>query len=418
MGDAPRITQNDALTRSLIRVGCWAFVWALAVCAQSARAADLGAFPSLRAIQAFSNSHACHLAIYVEPNVERAWLTVGNLVAAVVALFLVLLAVSFWVWTLGKRVQEQADALTARAEAEAARVRHNAQVDDQRSHILEDINSSRPLSELIETIAESVSFSLNGAPCWFEAADGARVGMVAPRSDGTSTIRREIPARAGGSLGTLFAAVESSRNSKEEENAALESGVRLATLAIETRKLHKDLLYCSEFDLLTDIHNRLSLHRYLGEQIQKGREQDSIFGLIYINLDDFKHVNDVYGHHVGDLYLKEVSLRMKRQLRSGDMLARLGGDEFAALVPIVRDRGALDEIAQRLERCFDAPFAVEGYILRGAASVGLALYPEDGTSVDGLLGAADAAMYVSKHTKRNRAEKAGRLQKAIFRPVD
>ncbi len=129
--------------------------------------------------------------------------------------------------------------------------------------------------------------------------------------------------------------------------------------------------------------------------------------LIYIDLDDFKQVNDVYGHHVGDLYLQEVSLRMKRQLRSGDMLARLGGDEFAALVPIVRDRGALEEIAQRLERCFDAPFAVEGYVLRGAASVGLALYPEDGTSVDSLLGAADAAMYVSKHTKRNRAEKAG-----------
>jgi len=109
---------------------------------------------------------------------------------------------------------------------------------------------------------------------------------------------------------------------------------------------------------------------------------------------------------------------MKRQLRSGDMLARLGGDEFAALVPVIRNRDAVEEIAQRLERCFDAPFAVEGYVLRGAASVGLAIYPEDGTSVDHLLGAADGAVYVSKHTKRNRAEKAGRPQKTIFRPLD
>src|SRR6476646_5636242 len=155
MGHARQITQNDAITRSLIRVGGWALMWALAVCAQPVRAADPGVFSSLRAIQAFSNSHASHLAIYVEP-VEHGWLTVGNFVGAVAALFLVLLAVCFWVWTLGRRVQEQAEALTARAEAEAARVRHTAQLDDQRSRILEDINSSRPLSELIETIAESV----------------------------------------------------------------------------------------------------------------------------------------------------------------------------------------------------------------------------------------------------------------------
>ena len=169
--------------------------------------------------------------------------------------------------------------------------------------------------------------------------------------------------------------------------------------------------------MLTDIHNRLSLHRYLGAIDRKGEGAGLDSGPIYIDLDDFKHVNDLYGHHVGDLYLQEVSLRMKRQLRSGDMLARLGGDEFAALVPIVRDRGALEEIAQRLERCFDAPFAVEGYVFRGAASVGLALYPEDGTSVDGLLGAADAAMYVSKHTKRI-AQKSRDACKRLFRPED
>jgi diguanylate cyclase (GGDEF)-like protein len=111
-------------------------------------------------------------------------------------------------------------------------------------------------------------------------------------------------------------------------------------------------------------------------------------------------------------------MRMKRQLRSGDMLARLGGDEFAALVPVVRSRAAIEEIAQRLERCFDAPFAVEGYVLRGGASVGVALYPDDGTSSDSLLSAADAAMYVAKHTKRHGAEMPDRLQKALFKPEE
>jgi diguanylate cyclase (GGDEF)-like protein len=377
-----------------------ALVWALAVsCREPALAIGTG-------------------AASVEPNLDLGWLSVGSLAGAVVALMFVLSAVAFWGRTLSRKLRGQTAALESLAEAEASKERHNSQLDQQRSQILEDINSSRPLAELIEGITQFVSFSLNDAPCWCETVDGTHLGKIAPQSDSVATIRREIPARSGGSLGTLFAAVESSGNTAEEQTAALETGERLAALAIETRKLYKDLVYRSEFDLLTDVYNRTSLERYLEEQIQRACEQNSIFGLIYIDLDDFKHVNDTYGHRIGDLYLQEVSLRMKRQLRSGDMLARLGGDEFAALVPVIRNRDAVEEIAQRLERCFDAPFAVEGYVLRGAASVGLAIYPEDGTSVDHLLGAADGAVYVSKHTKRNRAEKAGRLQKTIFRPLD
>ena len=82
-------------------------------------------------------------------------------------------------------------------------------------------------------------------------------------------------------------------------------------------------------------------------------------------------MNDLYGHRTGDLYLQEVSQRMKRQLRTGDVLGRIGGDEFAALATVVNGRADVDEIAQRLEeRCFDAPFSLEGYDLRGAARRG------------------------------------------------
>jgi diguanylate cyclase (GGDEF)-like protein len=306
--------------------------------------------------------------------------------------------------------------MTALAETEAVAERRNAQLEHRRGQILEDINSSRPLPELIAEIAELISYSLNGAFCWCEMADDRRVEQVPIAVRERRIIRGEIPARSGGTLGALFVALETPDTDDREERATLEAGVRLATLAIETRRLYKDLVYRSEFDLLTDIHNRFSLDRYLDEQIAKAREKGSVFGLIYIDLDEFKQVNDLYGHHVGDLYLQEVALRMKRQLRSGDMLARLGGDEFAALVPAVHGRIAAEEIAQRLERSFDAPFAVEGYVLRGGASVGVAMYPEDGTTVDSLLSAADAAMYVSKHTRKNHAGAPGRLQKAIFKP--
>lgn len=93
-------------------------------------------------------------------------------------------------------------------------------------------------------------------------------------------------------------------------------------------------------------------------------------------------------------------MRMKAQLRPTDMLARLGGDEFAALVPSIRNRADAEDIALRLERCFDETLVVDGLALHGSASVGIALYPEDATTRDRLLNAADAAMYVAKYSRR------------------
>jgi diguanylate cyclase (GGDEF)-like protein len=111
---------------------------------------------------------------------------------------------------------------------------------------------------------------------------------------------------------------------------------------------------------------------------------------------------------VGDFYLQEVAQRMKRQLRPGDTLARLGGDEFAVLVPIVHSRDEVEEIAARLELCFHEPFVKDECVIHGSASVGIALYPEDAETVETLLSAADASMYVAKYTRlgRNREGEA------------
>ncbi len=111
----------------------------------------------------------------------------------------------------------------------------------------------------------------------------------------------------------------------------------------------------------------------------------------------------MYGHQAGDLYLQELTQRMKHQLRPGDSLARLGGDEFAVLVSEVRNRAEVEEIAARLERCFDEPFKGEDFELHGSASIGIALYPEDANSADSLLRAADAAMYVAKYTRTGKS---------------
>jgi diguanylate cyclase (GGDEF)-like protein len=100
------------------------------------------------------------------------------------------------------------------------------------------------------------------------------------------------------------------------------------------------------------------------------------------------------------MYLQEATARMKRQLRPGDMLARLGGDEFGVLVSDVHNRGDVEEIAARLEQCLEGPIAVDGYTLRGSASVGIALYPADAATKDELLRAADTSMYAAKNARK------------------
>jgi diguanylate cyclase (GGDEF)-like protein len=323
------------------------------------------------------------IAVVAQPS----WLNIRNLLLLVGFLLMVVLAIGARGWFIERRVRRQTAAL--------------AYLEHRRSRILEDINGSRPLGGIIEKITELAAYKLQGAPCWCQIADGAQLGNRPQELAPFRIVQADIPARSGPALGVVYAAFDPLTSAREAESATLSMAAGLAKLAIETHRLYSDLLHRSEFDLLTDLHNRFSLDKVLDSRIEIARLNAGIFGLIYIDLNEFKQVNDVYGHHAGDLYLQEVSHRMKRQLRSNDLLARLGGDEFAALVSVVPDRTGIEEIAERLERCFDEPFAVEGYVFHGSASVGIAVYPEDGTTRDSLLSAADAAMYVAKHTKRS-----------------
>jgi diguanylate cyclase (GGDEF)-like protein len=317
---------------------------------------------------------------------DPSLLTVRNLILIVGLLVIVLISVGARGWIIEHRVRRQTAAL--------------AYVEQRRSHILEDINGSRPLTEILEEITELVSFRLKGAPCWCQIADGAKLGNCPPKLASLRIIQNEVPSHSGSALGTIYAAFDPLTKRSPNELEALSMAVALAALAIETRRLYSDLLHRSEFDLLTDTQNRFSLERDVERQIHLARENATIFGLVYIDLDNFKQVNDLYGHNVGDLFLQESVTRMKRQLRPHDKLARIGGDEFAALFPLVRNRADVEDIAHRLERSFDEPFVFQGYTLHGSASVGIALFPEDATSLDTLLSVADAAMYVAKNIKR------------------
>ena len=320
-------------------------------------------------------------------------LNIRNLLLALGLMLIVMFVVIAKGWVLERKVRRQAVVLSARTEAEA-------DLERRRSRILEDINESRPLSEILAQILAMVSSSLGGAQCWCRLADEKSLGNWPPDQGSLRIVSASINARVGPALGALFVGLDPEAPPLDREIVALNNGARLVTLAIETLRLYSDLRRRSEYDLLTDIPNRFAIVSYIKLKIAETRQSGAVFGLIYIDFDNFKTINDTYGHHVGDLYLQATALRMNRQLADGDMLARLGGDEFAVLVSLRNGVNGLDKIVTRLERCFETPFTVGDYLLDGGASIGIALYPADGATEDSLLRAADAAMYSIKNRKR------------------
>jgi diguanylate cyclase (GGDEF)-like protein len=254
--------------------------------------------------------------------------------------------------------------------------------------------------EILVKITEMASSALDGAPCWCEHGGLEALGRCPAEPEGLRVVEVPIDGRNHVPAGRLFAGVDRSLPADERENMVLANGAKLAALAIETRHLYHDLRWRSEFDLLTGIPNRFAFEKFLDLRIEEACRVGKMLGLIYIDLDKFKPINDTYGHGVGDAFLQSVALRMSHQLLGGDMLARLGGDEFAAVVTLVNGSEDLAPIVGRLERCFEEPFLVEGHRLNGEASLGVAVYREDGTTRDALLTAADSFMYRAKKAKR------------------
>jgi diguanylate cyclase (GGDEF)-like protein/PAS domain S-box-containing protein len=147
-------------------------------------------------------------------------------------------------------------------------------------------------------------------------------------------------------------------------------------------------------DPLTGVLNRRGFERDAARRLTES-EDDATGALLFIDLNDFKQINDQYGHEIGDQLLTIAAERLQKSLRSCDIIGRPGGDEFVALVPDVRPDVA-EKLATRLTSSLERPYLISKKELHCAASIGLALYPEHANTLTGLLRAADAAMYVAK----------------------
>jgi len=161
------------------------------------------------------------------------------------------------------------------------------------------------------------------------------------------------------------------------------------------------LQYLATRDALTGLPNRLLLHERLSQAIAKARRSGHRVGVLFIDLDRFKNVNDTLGHRIGDELLKRVTVALSGALRETDLLARLGGDEFMVIVEDFDDRAVLGRIAQKLLDAIAQPFEIEGNDIFVTSSIGIAVYPDDSDDPEELLKHADVAMYRSKDLGRN-----------------
>lgn len=175
-------------------------------------------------------------------------------------------------------------------------------------------------------------------------------------------------------------------------------------LSDEKRRLERATLKISHLanhDSLTGLPNRRLLFELTGKAIETARRAGASMGVIFMDLDDFKPINDLYGHAAGDAALMAMSERVRNLVRASDIVARMGGDEFIAVITNVKNRTDVERVARKFLAECTRPMTFSGKTCSIGLSMGISMFPDDGDSVESLINRADSAMYRVKHTAKN-----------------
>jgi diguanylate cyclase (GGDEF)-like protein len=185
----------------------------------------------------------------------------------------------------------------------------------------------------------------------------------------------------------------------------------LAAIAIERHTLIQKLEYQAMHDPLTNLPNRSLYHDRLKQAVARAERNGTLVGVLFVDLNGFKAVNDSLGHATGDHLLRDIGLRLQSFVRASDTVARLGGDEFCVILPDLSDTNSSERLRQEIAQNLNITLDTGKTSLTLSASVGLAIYPRDGADADALYSHADSLMYrdkVGRKTKKSRASKPTR----------
>ena len=171
---------------------------------------------------------------------------------------------------------------------------------------------------------------------------------------------------------------------------------RAIRYAIERKRFEEHLTYLAQYDHLTGLVNRILFRDRLVQATARSKRMQQMIGLMLLDLDRFKLVNDTFGHDMGDELLKAVSERLKTCVREVDTVARMGGDEFTIILEGVSSEQNVLVVAKRITESIATPFELKGHCISIGISIGITIYPQDDHPVDELLKHADTAMYQAK----------------------
>jgi diguanylate cyclase (GGDEF)-like protein/PAS domain S-box-containing protein len=327
---------------------------------------------------------------------------------------------------------------------------------EDEAQLLEMIANSAPLESILDRLMHLVESQLEGLhasvlilddtgkhlfhgaapslpPAYVELINGVEIGP-SQGSCGTAAYRREtvivtdimqdplwaqfrhliephgyrscwsvpVLSHRGEVLGTFALYSYGVRSPTDAENQLLDMAKRIAGIAIERRRAEDRIQFMATHDGLTGLPNRSLLKDRLTQAVLQAQRYNRCVTVAFIDLDNFKLVNDSLGHNVGDELLKEVASRMQKCLRATDTVVRLGGDEFViVLFDQAKDAEAVLVTLQRISTAITAPMHIAGHEIKVTSSIGIASYPGDAEDPDMLLANADAAMYRAKESGRD-----------------
>jgi diguanylate cyclase (GGDEF)-like protein len=167
------------------------------------------------------------------------------------------------------------------------------------------------------------------------------------------------------------------------------------------KQTNEQIIKLAQHDTLTALPNRVLFYDRLNQAMTRASRDKESFAVLFIDLDDFKTVNDTLGHDTGDSLLCEAAKRITACVRKSDTVARMGGDEFTVIISKVRTTNSVERIAKKIITKLVSPFALKGKMCSVSASIGIALYPENGETAAQLVKVADDAMYTAKSSGKN-----------------
>ena len=205
-------------------------------------------------------------------------------------------------------------------------------------------------------------------------------------------------------LGTVAAYHRQTAEPSEADLNLLEMAAQLAAIAIEQANLNDRLNHQAQHDSLTGLPNRSHFKKRLEQTLEQAKRHNEQIGVVFLDLDGFKHINDTLGHPIGDSLLRAVAERLRHRVRRTDTLTRMGGDEFALLSKDVKQPEGAMKVARKMLAALKEPFSIAGHELHVSGSIGIAISPQDGQDAATLERHADTALYRAKANGRNNAQ--------------